>query len=476
MAAQFDWKEIDNQYDFLKRSKQFQPLIQHVIEHQLLSEEKNNYVIDVFDLDRFDERIEDLLSAFPEEHVTHALAIKSQPLAGILKHVITKFPRLGLECASIGEAWLAYELGTNSERIVYDSPVKTKRELEIAIKHGFHINSDNSTEMEMIDEILKKPGMEKTKSTFGLRINPLVGEGGIAMSSTAGKASKFGLIYCDETFKALVKIFTRYSWLKGVHCHVGSQGCSLDLLSNGAVTIYQAAEKLNEALGKQQVDTLDIGGGVPTSYHSDTEALSFRTYREALEKKVPDFFAGKYRVITEFGRSVFAKYCTTLTFVSSVKGSDLDSDDDFVRLRGQQKGNAILLTHVGSNAFLREAYQLATSTWRRRFTVFNKDGTIKENPQDEFRAHDVAGPLCFQGDYIAKDVWLPKDIQLNDILAIHDTGGYTYALYSHYNSRSPHAVYTAKKDGNGGFLLECIKREETIKETISFWNYEQYKK
>jgi len=154
----------------------------------------------------------------------------------------------------------------------------------------------------------------------------------------------------------------------------------------------------------------------------------------------------------------------------------LDSDDDFVRLRGQQKGNAILLTHVGSNAFLREAYQLATSTWRRRFTVFNKDGTIKENPQDEFRAHDVAGPLCFQGDYIAKDVWLPKDIQLNDILAIHDTGGYTYALYSHYNSRSPHAVYTAKKDGNGGFLLECIKREETIKETISFWNYEQYKK
>ena len=41
---------------------------------------------------------------------------------------------------------------------------------------------------------------------------------------------------------------------------------------------------------------------------------------------------------------------------------------------------------------------------------------------------DVAGPLCFQGDYQAKDVELPPP-EDGDILAIHDTGAYTMSMY-----------------------------------------------
>ena len=41
---------------------------------------------------------------------------------------------------------------------------------------------------------------------------------------------------------------------------------------------------------------------------------------------------------------------------------------------------------------------------------------------------DVAGPLCFQGDYQAKDVELPAP-EDGDILAIHDTGAYTMSMY-----------------------------------------------
>ena len=41
---------------------------------------------------------------------------------------------------------------------------------------------------------------------------------------------------------------------------------------------------------------------------------------------------------------------------------------------------------------------------------------------------DLAGPMCFQGDYLAKEVELPE-ATAGDILAIHDTGAYTMAMY-----------------------------------------------
>jgi len=44
-------------------------------------------------------------------------------------------------------------------------------------------------------------------------------------------------------------------------------------------------------------------------------------------------------------------------------------------------------------------------------------------------SYDIAGPLCFQGDFLVKDVQLPK-VEAGDILIIHDTGAYTFSLYS----------------------------------------------
>ena len=41
---------------------------------------------------------------------------------------------------------------------------------------------------------------------------------------------------------------------------------------------------------------------------------------------------------------------------------------------------------------------------------------------------DVAGPLCFQGDYQARDVELPPAVD-GDILAVHETGAYTMSMY-----------------------------------------------
>ena len=107
---------------------------------------------------------------------------------------------------------------------------------------------------------------------------------------------------------------------------------------------------------------------------------------------------------------MFLKSGTSLTRVEYVK--------DWVP--GQ---NPILLTHLGTNQFPRSAY--LPHVWRHRFSLYNNEGYLKQGDE---KLVDLAGPMCFQGDYLAKEVELPP-AKAGDILAIHDTGAYTMAMY-----------------------------------------------
>ena len=80
------WKTAESLGSYKSRATKYQSLVQHAIKNNLISDEQP--VIDVFDFDEFDARIQDLLSAFPEEEITHGLAVKSQPLSGVLRYAI----------------------------------------------------------------------------------------------------------------------------------------------------------------------------------------------------------------------------------------------------------------------------------------------------------------------------------------------------------------------------------------------------
>merc|ERR1711997_715298 len=89
-----DWKTAESLSAYKNRSSQNTSLIQAAVSRKLLHKEEN--VIDIFDLDAWHARIEDLLKAFPEDYITHALAIKSQPLSGVLSYGLKNFPQLGI--------------------------------------------------------------------------------------------------------------------------------------------------------------------------------------------------------------------------------------------------------------------------------------------------------------------------------------------------------------------------------------------
>lgn len=382
--------------------------------------------------------------------------MKANPTRGILARAVDM--GIGLECASLGEVTLSIELG--AKQVIFDSPCKSRDELRSAFmdfpKDRMYTNLDNEQEIADIAAILKENPDLDLDGKVGLRINPVTGGGAIASVSTATRGSKFGLPLVPETRERLIGLYKDNEWLQGVHIHVGSQGIPFSMLQVGARTLMGFVADVEKVCGKDKIKVIDIGGGLPTSYLENSEAYSFAEYRRALQEAVPELFSGRYRVFTEFGRCVLTKPGITASRVAVVKGAPWHPE------------RPLATVHVGSNQFVREAY--LGDVWRHRFTALGPD--CEPHPgADSLQLFDIAGPMCFQGDYLAKGVPLPVSLGSGDILVMHDTGGYTLAMYSRYNSRQAGPVYGYQRDENGagGFKFVVLKDRETLEESLAFW-------
>jgi len=421
-------------------------VIKKVLEKDLLNDDQPS--VELFDVDYLNGRVDSLLEAFPEDYFTHAMAVKANPLRCVMS--VIKERGMGAECASLQEAKHSLSLGFPAGKVVYDSPVKTLKELKEAIDLGFHMNIDNELEIKQVAAYLEN--FKGPVPVIGLRINPVVGAGEIAMMSTAGKQSKFGLPLLKDTQDRIVQLFKDNSWLTGLHIHIGSQGVPVDKFVTGTEILFKFLEHLESQL-PGQVKTVDIGGGLSTSYTEteEPEEFSYKAYRAQLQQRVPILFTGKYRIVTEFGRSLFLKAGFSLTKVQCVKEWIEDQ-------------NPIILTHLGTNQFPREVY--LPQIWRHRFSLFTPEGIKKEGKEINV---DIGGPLCFQGDYLAKEVEMSHP-EPGDILAVHDTGAYTMSMYCRFNSILASGIYGYKRQ-DGDIKLECFKTRETFEECMQFWGF-----
>ena len=82
----------------------------------------------------------------------------------------------------------------------------------------------------------------------------------------------------------------------------------------------------------------------------------------------------------------------------------------------------------------------------------------KENKPCKFK-YDIVGPLCENNDKFAIDRMLPE-IEIGDLLIIHDTGAHGYSMGYSYNGRLKSAELLVKEDGQ----VELIRRAETPKD------------
>ena len=278
----------------------------------------------VVDFDRLDQRLDIVRRAFPSE-VLHAVAIKTNPLAAVLAHLVRR--GFGLEAASFEELERAAEAGATPSAMVFDSPVKTRREIQSCGQRwpGLVVNANT------LAELGRHPVGSSVR--LGLRINPLVAVDTDHRYDVSTPTSKFGVRRdrVDDIIRAAID-----APIVGLHVHSGS-GIT-DALANVDVvrSLAQLASTIDDARAQAGVPTrieyLDIGGGLAFQVE-DEGMLAFGRAVASLPG------IGRFQLITEFGQWVHAPagiVCTRVEYV--------DDHGD---------GPARAFVHVGADLFTR---------------------------------------------------------------------------------------------------------------------------
>lgn len=413
-------------------------------------------IVGLLDVTGIRESAAELRAAFdavtaPGTPVLHAFAVKATPLVPVLR--LLREAGIGAEVASPGELALARAAGLRPEMTVLDSPAKTPAELREALALGIAVNADNPQELDRIDGLMRSAA---SRSPLGIRVNPQVGGGSIGATSTATATSKFGVALRDPGAREwIVRAYADRPWLTRLHAHTGSQGIPLSLMAQGIAETYALAEEINRSLGRRQIDTLDIGGGLPVNFGSDVTAPTYAQYARLLSEAVPGLFDGRYGLVTEFGRSLLAKHGTVVARVEYAKSAG---------------GRPVAVTHAGVQVATRTVY--VPGSWPLRIAAYDAKGRPKEGPEV---VQDVAGPACFAGDLLAEGRALPL-LEQGDYAAALDTGAYYFAHHYAYNSLARPGIYGfAPSDGRGdgggggggGVAFATVRTPQTLDEIVA---------
>lgn len=378
-------------------------------------------------LNQLDTYLAHLKSCFPISTL-HAIAIKTNPHPEVLKHIVKL--GFGLEAASLEEVKLAVTAGISFDKIVFDSPVKTRKEILFCHENypGIKLNVNC---LEELNRIPKNPSF-----TLGIRINPMIDTGAPSLYHVSSDESKFGVPISEK--EELLKAILEFP-VTQLHVHAGSHMSNLDSAISAIQKLVEIAEVANELLSQfkftRRIQFLDIGGGLPPEKMDKNSNTRMQEYALKMSEQLPNL--KKYQLITEFGQWCY--FYTGYAF----------SQVEYVLKRGEKN---IVFIHLGADYLMRDAYSKPRGLI---FQTFSAEGAQKNT---EIESFDIAGPLCFAGDYLVKNQALNKPEE-GDWLALLNTGSNSLGLWSRHCSRSIPKIFAVD------FNLQTI---ELISERQSF--------
>ncbi len=352
----------------------------------------------VYDFDKIEKDFLELKNAFKARKSLIAYAVKANSNLSVLK----KLSELGsgADCVSIGEIKRALLAGIPKYKIVFSGVGKRDEEIEEALKLDIlFINLESEAEMQRVEEIAM--GLGK-KARISIRVNPNIDPKTHPYISTGLHENKFGVDI--DTAKKMYLKANNSSFLEpvGIHFHIGSQLTELEPIKEAS----QIVADLTRSLIKIGIDIkfFDVGGGLGIEY-KDEKTIKPYDYAQAIFSTLKGL---DLTVICEPGRFIVgnAGYFLTKVLYEKVNG-----DKRFIIVDG------------GMNDLLRPSL----------YKAYHKVEVL-DRTSDVSRA-DVVGPVCESGDFLAKDVELPKT-EHNDIILVHSAGAYGFVMSSNYNTRA----------------------------------------
>ena len=361
-------------------------------------------------------------------------AVKATPTPGILQ--IMKEEGCGADCSSYTELLMSDAVGIKGHDIMFSSNVTPAKDFELAAKLGAIINFDDITHIPFFEKIAPIP------ETVSCRFNP----GGVFQVSNdimdnPGE-SKYGMTkdQIKEAFRMLKEKGAKHF---GIHSFLASSTNSNVYYPMLSKILFELAVELKNELDIH-IAFINLSGGVGIPYQPEQEPCDIAVIGEGVRKVYEEVLvpAGMDDValFTEMGRFMLAPYGSLLATAIHAKH--------------------IYKEYIGLDACAANLMRPAIYGAYHHITVLGKE----DAPLDH--VYDVTGGLCENNDKFAVDRKLPE-IEMGDIVYIHDTGAHGHSMGYNYNGKLRSAEILLKEDGS----TELLRRAETEKDYFSVFDF-----
>ena len=329
-----------------------------------------------------------------------AYSVKANPNLAVLR--LLARAGAGADIVSGGELYRALRAGVPADRIVFAGVGKSRDEMRSALAAGimsFHVES--AQELETLGDVAAQMAVV---APVAVRVNPGVSSPTHEFTSTGHAGAKFG-VSAGET-QELYRRVDAHAALRavGVGVHIGSQIRDPKPFLEALDVVLGVADRARRELGAR-LEYVDLGGGFAIA-DGEAAALDVR----ALGREVAARLRGRgLNLILEPGRFLVGDAGVLVTTVLYVK-------------RNGQK--IFVVTDAGMTELIRPSH----------YGGVHSVSPVSENGRGPVERVDIVGPVCEQGDFLARDRPLPLPPP-GALLCVHQAGAYGFTMASNYNSR-----------------------------------------
>ena len=370
----------------------------------------------VYDGDRALDRVNGGRQAFSGLDLLVAYSVKANASLALLR--LLARAGVGADIVSGGELYCALRAGIPARRIVFAGVGKTRDEMRYALESGvraFHVES--SQELDVLAAVAAEL---KREAPVAVRVNPDVDSPTHEFTRTGHARAKFG-VSPGEALEMYRRV-ARHPWLRavGVDVHIGSQVRESAPFLHALDVMLEVATLVHGETGVA-LGYVDMGGGFgiedPVAGELDLQALG-REVAARLDGR-------SLALIVEPGRFLVGDAGVLVTRVLYVK-------------RGG--GKTFVVTDAGMTELIRPSH----------YGGEHAISPVCENGHGAVEDVDVVGPVCEQGDFLARDRRLPLP-NPGALLCVHQAGAYAFAMASNYNSR-PRPAEVLVHDGRAALV------------------------
>ncbi|MCU0847167.1 MAG: diaminopimelate decarboxylase [Spirochaetes bacterium] len=353
-------------------------------------------------------------------------AVKALPNPHIMK--IFSDMGFGADCSSMAELILAEKVGISGESVFFSSNDTPADEYVKAAGMGAIINLDDITHVGFLEENAGLPDL------ISFRYNPGPLRDGNAIIGKPEEA-KYGLTR-EQLCRAYETVRGRGVKRFGLHTMVASNELDPEYFVDTAEMLFNLLLDINSDLGIK-FEFINLGGGFGIPYRPEQKPLDIEYISEKIKALYDEKISGNglhpVRIYMESGRMMTGPYGYLATRVIHKK-------ETYKNYIGLDSSMANLMRPGIYGAY-------------HHITVLGKE----DWPCDH--VYDVTGSLCENNDKFAIDRPLPE-IEIGDILVIHDTGAHGHAMGFNYNGKLRSAELLLRPDGS----VKLIRRAETIED------------